>query len=469
MAGTTVGCFDIDTTNDQVYVGSGTSSSLRITRFNASGSYLGATSSSNSFPHIIKVSQHPSSNTIYVLANDGKIDLVESSSSDSSGGFTSSSSESPGFSGSSSSDSSFLYSVSSDSFSSSDSSSSSFGCDLAQVISPPNPGGGNVNEISITNDCMAIGNVTYDTSGNNNRGCVYLYEYSGGTWNYDTIFVGGSDGDLYGRDVNLDDSQPGQRDLAISTRVSNTTIGTVEVYRNNGGGGISAGIFNGESVGDWFGSTIRIHNGKMVIGASVTGYLYTYEWSSGWSFANKLDSVFHLGIVGSVDIYGDWIVAGDSSFDSGNGVVYVYKWNGATFSSFQTLSSLGSSFGRTVSVSGQTIIVNGRWIYEFNGSSWVYSSDLGFFTNPNHSSMNKDALLVSSINFGRLSVNNGSSWSNIQEIQSPPFSFFKSSDLNDRQIVFTNGTNVYVYECENELLSLSSSSSEGFSESSSSS
>jgi hypothetical protein len=331
----------------------------------------------------------------------------------------------------------------------------------------------------ITNDDMVIGNPTYDTSGNNNRGCVYFYEYAGGTWNYDSIFVGANDGDNYGSYVVLDDSQIGQKDLAISTNVSTTEVGTVQVYRDIGFGWVFAGTLFGENTGDFFGEVVRIHNGKMVIGAKGydgvsinSGALYTYQWSSGWTFANKLTSSIEFGSgygdSGSVDIYGDWLVAGDRAYDSDNGIVYIYKWDGASFSDFQTLPSLGSNFGSVVSVDEQTIIVDGRWVYEFNGSSWVYSNDLGVFLNPNISSLHKDAFVVASSFAARFSVKGANSWDNLQTFQ-PPFFAFVSTDLNDRQIVFTNGANVQIYECGNELLSLDSSSSSSKDSSSSSS
>jgi len=124
-----IGCFDIDTTTDYVYVAGGDNSTLRVTKFNSSGSLLATSNSSNKFPYVIRVSQHPSSDTFYVLTDNEKIEFVESSSSSSSEGYTdSSSTSSVGYSESSSTSSegySESSSTSSEGYSESSSESSS--------------------------------------------------------------------------------------------------------------------------------------------------------------------------------------------------------------------------------------------------------------------------------------------------------------------------------------------------------
>jgi len=487
FSGKSVSCFDIDTSTDYLYVGGGTQSSLRIVKFDSSGTYLGVLSTSDSFPYILRASQHPSSDTFYVISDENKYFFVESSSSTSSEMFSdpssTSSPSSAGFSESSSSDSggfsesssSENYSNSSSSQSDSESSSSSFGCEIIQTLEPPNPGGGNVDDISMTDDYMAIGNPTYDTSGNNNRGCVYLYEYAGGSWSYDTQINGSGDGDLFGGIVALDDSQSGQKDLACSSQLSLSTTGLVYVYRNTGASWSSTALFAGENVGDYFGSAIKLHNGRLVVGAPVyssfLGAIYIYHYSSGWNFIQKITPSLgsttatpSYGNRDGVDVFGNWIVVGDKSYDSNNGVVYIYRWNGSSWSEFQTLPSLTTQFGLTVAIYDNTLIVNGGLVYEFNGTSWVYQGSFGTNTG-NISRLYKDSHVVG-VSFP-IYVNTkiDENWENIQILFVPTFSFWQGVDLNNSQVAASDGTFVYIYNCDNEFWS---ESSDSFSESSSS-
>lgn len=99
------GSFDIDTFADRVYVSAGDNTTLRVLKFNLSGVLQGSITTSGLFPHVTKVSQHPSSSTLYLLTDEDKIDPVESSSSSSSSSSDSSSSSSSIDSSSSSSSS----------------------------------------------------------------------------------------------------------------------------------------------------------------------------------------------------------------------------------------------------------------------------------------------------------------------------------------------------------------------------
>ena len=125
-----VGCFDIDTNTDYLYVAAGNNTNIETVKFNSSGGLIDISSSSGKFPHILKVSQHPSSSAFFVIADDRQIEIVNSSSSSSGGTSSSSSSEDSSSSSSlgysSSSSSSLGYSSSSSSslgYSSSSSSS----------------------------------------------------------------------------------------------------------------------------------------------------------------------------------------------------------------------------------------------------------------------------------------------------------------------------------------------------------
>ena len=87
-----IGCFDIDTSTDDIYVSGGDNTTVKTVKFNSSNAYVADDSFSGDFPYIINVSQHPSSNTFYLLTDSDRLEIVESSSSSSSGSSSSSSS-----------------------------------------------------------------------------------------------------------------------------------------------------------------------------------------------------------------------------------------------------------------------------------------------------------------------------------------------------------------------------------------
>ncbi|MCC6989651.1 MAG: hypothetical protein IT181_11670 [Acidobacteria bacterium] len=99
--------------------------------------------------------------------------------------------------------------------------------------------------------------------------------------------------------------------------------------------------------------------------------------------------------VGDVDVDGEWAVAGalPTSPLPVSPSVYVYRQSGGTWSMQQTLTCPDSgtacrAYGNAVGVSGTTIAIgNGGaggtvtipgaiWIYEWNGSAWIYTTKL---------------------------------------------------------------------------------------------
>jgi hypothetical protein len=120
-------CFDIDTNNNNLFIAHGDSTNIFILNFDSSANILGSGSFSGPYPHVLRVGQHPQSDSFYLLGNNEKFAIFESSSStsESSSSSSSSTSESSSSSSSSSSDSSSSSSSSSESSSSSSSSSGS--------------------------------------------------------------------------------------------------------------------------------------------------------------------------------------------------------------------------------------------------------------------------------------------------------------------------------------------------------
>jgi len=79
-----IGCFNLDTSTNYIYTGSGDNSTTRIVKFNSNGNHLGTLSLDGKFPYVLRVSQHPSSQTFYLIEDSSKMESVQSSSSTSS-------------------------------------------------------------------------------------------------------------------------------------------------------------------------------------------------------------------------------------------------------------------------------------------------------------------------------------------------------------------------------------------------
>lgn len=78
-----VSCFDI-ATKDQyqyIYIAGGNAVNTRVMKFNKDLTYYGSLLTTSEFPYILKIPQHPTSSTMYILCDDTKYSTFESSSS----------------------------------------------------------------------------------------------------------------------------------------------------------------------------------------------------------------------------------------------------------------------------------------------------------------------------------------------------------------------------------------------------
>ncbi len=150
--------------------------------------------------------------------------------------------------------------------------------------------------------------------------------------------------------------------------------------------------------GDQFGQTVAISGNTIVIGASAAnnneGAAYVFTGSgSAWTQAAKLTvpglvSGDCFGI--SVAISGNTIVVGESMISTGPGAAYVFTGSGSVWTQTAELTAsdgtfngyLGSYFGGSVSIDGNTIAVgadsadsNKGEAYVFTGSGSAWTQD----------------------------------------------------------------------------------------------
>ncbi len=230
--------------------------------------------------------------------------------------------------------------------------------------------------VSIYGDNVVIGG-RYDDDNGNYSGSVYVYCWNSITGTYNETKLNSSDGaenDWFGESV------------AIS---SNTVVagahgdddngyfsGSAYVYRWNG---ISYDEYkltasDGASE-DYFGISVSIFGDTVVVGAtqdddngSNSGSAYVYRWNGTSYDEYKLtasDGAIFDEFGNSVSISDDVVVVG-AYCDDDNGTVsgsaYVYRWNDATsvYDEYKLIASdgaVGDHFGRSVAVSGDTVVV----------------------------------------------------------------------------------------------------------------
>jgi hypothetical protein len=157
---------------------------------------------------------------------------------------------------------------------------------------------------------------------------------------------------------------------------------------------------------DWFGKSVSINGDTMVVGAvyeddkgtnSGSAYVFRYDGTS-WVEEAKLtasDGAAYDQFGCSVSISGDKVVVGaqlDDDLGGDSGSAYIFRYNGTNWVEVAKLTasdgSTNSSFGNSVSVSGETVVVGAYWddgagwnsgsayVFRYNGTSWVEETKL---------------------------------------------------------------------------------------------
>ncbi len=145
--------------------------------------------------------------------------------------------------------------------------------------------------------------------------------------------------------------------------------------------------------GDWFGSSVSIDGGTIVVGAytsdgggAASGSVYVFTSIAGtWSQQQKLtasDAAAGASFGRSVSIDGNTIVVGATGTDGGgphSGAAYVFSRSGDTWIERQKLTAAdaasGDVFGREVAIDGDTIIVTATGNDEIasnSGAAYVF-------------------------------------------------------------------------------------------------
>ena len=259
-------------------------------------------------------------------------------------------------------------------------------------------------DVSISGDFAIVGAHAYNAFGNDD-GAAFVYRYDGNTWVEDERLTasdntsGGKHN--YGIGVSIDGN------VAIvgaqgDDSVAGGDAGSAYIYRYDGADWIEEQklVANDASASDSFGVSVSVDGNLAIVGAKgvnhVGGnfdgaaYIFRYDGNS-WSQEDKIvadDAFADLGFGHAVSISGNVAVVGALGPTDTISAAYVFRkvgddWVQETkLTGFDTIP--GDTFGRDVSISGNTIVVGAQtddtdagvnagsaYVFRYDGTTWV--------------------------------------------------------------------------------------------------
>ncbi len=245
--------------------------------------------------------------------------------------------------------------------------------------------------VSICGDTIIVGAAGDDSS----RGAAYVFERNQGganDWGQVAKLTAsdGVKGDAFGQSVSISGAT-----IVVGAAGYDSFRGGAYVFgRNQGGadlwGEVTKLTASDGAANDNFGASVSISGDTIVVGArgddSSQGSAYVYKRNQGgadsWGEVTKLTAsdgaaIDNFGI--SVSISGDTILIGAPAHDSAQGTAYVYERNQGGADSWGQVTRLtasdgeaSDSFGFSVSISGDTILVGALGDDAVRGASYIF-------------------------------------------------------------------------------------------------
>ena len=229
---------------------------------------------------------------------------------------------------------------------------------------------------------------TGDDDNGSSSGSVYVYNLDGSGEVKITASDGAAD-DQFGRSVDIDDSNG---KIVIGAHLDDDggdISGSIYVYNTDGTGEVKITASDAD-IGDTFGRSVAIGNGKVAAGApfadetaSNTGTVYVFDQDGSNPFtitaSDNTGSTTNRNFGEALSIGSNKIVVGAPGVNNEQGAVYVYNIDG-TGEIIITASDGAATdrFGSSVSVTDDYIIV-GAWGDDddgsASGSAYVYNLD----------------------------------------------------------------------------------------------
>ena len=226
--------------------------------------------------------------------------------------------------------------------------------------------------VAISGETVVVGAVS-------GQGSAYVFARSGGVWSQQQKLVASdaAAGDRFGESVAIS-SEGSIPAVVVGAPRDDFAAGSAYVFARDGGIWIQEAklVASDPAADDLFGTSVAISGETVVVGAwnddgaagANQGSAYVFV-SSGlaWIQQAKLEaSDAAAGDIfgGSVAISGETIVVGASFDDGDEGSAYVFARSGGVWSQQQKLeasdAAAGDQFGRSVAISGETIVVGAR-------------------------------------------------------------------------------------------------------------
>jgi len=250
--------------------------------------------------------------------------------------------------------------------------------------------------VSIDGDNILIGADKDHNEIGNFSGSAYMFKYNGTSWNEQQKLTA-SDGenyDFFGSSVSIDG------DFAIiGADMKNDQTGSVYVFKYNGTSWNEQQKLLASDAEEHssFGKSISIDGENVLIGSpkrddiyidSGAAYLFKYNGTS-WNeqqivIASDGEEVDNFGYSVSIDGNNTIIGAyGDNDNGENSGSAYVFKYDGVSWNEQQKLKASDGdeydSFGKSVSIDGNTVIIGAyafdiykgaSYVFKYNGVSW---------------------------------------------------------------------------------------------------
>ncbi len=249
--------------------------------------------------------------------------------------------------------------------------------------------------ISVDGRTIAVGT---DRDGDSGRlsGSAYVFTYDGGVWT-ETIKLTASDGEAYdflGHSISVSEGT-----IIVGAFGDENYRGAAYVFTHDGQmWGETAKLIAADSNGYFsndFGHSLFVDGRTIVVGADRddddrgSAYVFTYDGEM-WTETAKLtasDGEARDSFGRSLSISGNTIVAGAQGDDRRRGAVYVFTYDGGMWTETAKLTAADGEaydfFGHSVSVDGRTVVVGtdrDAGVVRFSGSAYVFTYDGGMWT-----------------------------------------------------------------------------------------
>lgn len=251
----------------------------------------------------------------------------------------------------------------------------------------------------------AVAGALFDDDNGDNSGAAYVYRRDGTSWIQEVKLLpdDGSADDLFGRGVCIS----GDYIIVGASGMGYTSgkTGAVYIFKRNGSSWIEESKLtaNDAAPNDWFGTSVSIDGGYLIIGSALdddggenSGSAYIFKFDGiNWIQEAKLtasDAAIQDEFGSSVSISGDYAIVSAHERGASRGAAYIFKRSGSSWTQTNLIiandGADGDKFGTSVDISGDYAVCGAfgdddlgsqsgsAYIFKRNGESWELETKL---------------------------------------------------------------------------------------------